>query len=119
MVLDAERLKSGTMMVRLIVAVWVKLPDVPVIVTVDLPATAEAPAASVSVLAPVVLAGLNDAVTPFGKPDATRSTLPLKPFCGITVTVLAPLVPCVTLRLAGEAERLKFGTMIVRLIVAM
>ncbi len=31
--------------------------------------------------------------------------LPLKPFCGVTVTVLVPLVPCVMLRLVGDAER--------------
>jgi hypothetical protein len=90
---DAVRLKFGTVITRLIAAVWVKPAEVPVSVTVVVPAVTEAPAASVRVLAPVVLAGLNDAVTPLGRPDATRLTLPLKPFCGPTVRVLAPLLP--------------------------
>src|SRR3984957_4727210 len=115
---DAERLKFGTVIMRLIVAVWLKLPHTPVTVTVEVPAAAEAPARSVRVLVPVVLGELNDAVTPFGRPDAARLTLPLKPFWGPTVRVLTPLFPCTRLRLLGDAERLKFGTVIVRLIVA-
>jgi hypothetical protein len=74
------------------------------------------PAASVRVLAAVVLAGLKDAVTPLGRPDATRLTLLLKPLCGLTVRVLAPLLPWATPMLVGDAERLKFGTVITRLI---
>jgi len=35
----------------------------------------------------------NDAVTPFGKPDAARVTLPVKLFWGVTVMVLEPLDP--------------------------
>jgi hypothetical protein len=62
-------------------------------------------AASVNVLVAVAGLGLNDAVTPLGRPDADRPTLPLKPFCGVTVTVLVPLAPCMMLRLPGDAER--------------
>ena len=51
----------------------------------------------------------NDAVTPLGTPDAVKVTAPLKPFDGVTVIVLVPLRPCVTLRLVGEAERVKSG----------
>jgi len=29
----------------------------------------------------------------------------LKPFCGVTVTVLAPLAPCSMVKLLGDAER--------------
>jgi hypothetical protein len=115
---DAERLKFGTMIVRPIVAVWLKLPEVPVTVTVAVPAVTEAPAANVRLLVPVVLAGLNDAVTPFGRPDTAKLTLPLKPFCGPTVRVLTPLFPWTMLRLPGDAVRLKFGAVMVRLIVA-
>jgi hypothetical protein len=111
---DAERLKFGTVITRPIEAVWLKLPEVPVTVTVAVPAVAEGPAANVRVLDPVVLAVLNDAVTPFGRPDAARLTLPLKPLCGPTVRVLTPLFPCTRLRLLGDAERLKFGTVITR-----
>jgi len=56
-----------------------KFPDVPVIVTVAVPVAAVLLAVSVNVLALVVLAGLKDAVTPVGKPDADRLTLPLNP----------------------------------------
>ncbi len=42
-------------------------------VTVDVPVIAVLLAASVSVLLPVVLVGLNVAVTPLGTPEAARS----------------------------------------------
>jgi len=42
---------------------------------------------------PVDDSKLNDAVTPVGRPDATRVTLPVKPFCGVTVMVAEPLDP--------------------------
>jgi hypothetical protein len=87
-----------------------KLPDVPVTVTLKLPVEAVLLAARVSVLVPVVLAGEKNAFTPLGKPEALKLTLPVKAFCGVTVIVLAPLDPCVRLRLAGVADRLKFGT---------
>jgi len=89
--------------------VLVKLPDVPVTVSVTVPVVAVLLAVSVKVLVPAVLLGLNDAVTPLGRPDADKLTLPLKPFCGVTVMVLAPLVPCASLKLFGDADRVKFG----------
>ena len=52
---------------------------------------------------------MNPAVTPLGKPDAESVTLPLKPFRGVMVMVLVPLLPCVIVRLFGEAESVKFG----------
>ena len=70
-----------------------KLPDEPVTVTVAVPVVAALLAVSINVLVFFVLVGLNDAVTPLGKPDAAKLTLPLKPFCGTTVIVVAPLVP--------------------------
>src|SRR6266478_1967885 len=95
--------------VREIVAVFVKLPDVPVTVTVTVPVAAVPLAVKVSVLVFVVLLGLNDAVTPLGRPDADKFTLPLKPFCGVTVIALVLVVPCDIVKLLGEAERAKFG----------
>jgi len=59
---------------------FVKLPEVPVMVTVTVPVEAVLLAVSVKVLVLVVLLGLNDAVTPLGRPDADKLTLPLKPF---------------------------------------
>ena len=65
---------------REMVAELVKLPEVPVMVTVKVPVAAAPLAVSVKVLKVLVLLGLNDAVTPPGKPDAERLTMPLKPF---------------------------------------
>ena len=82
----------------------------PVTATVTVPVVAVLLAVSVNVL--VVVAGftLNAVVTPLGSPDAAKLTLPLKPFCGVIVIVLAPLVPCTTVKLFGDAESVKFGT---------
>jgi hypothetical protein len=91
--------------VREIAVVFVKLPDTPMMVTVTVPAVAVPLAVSVNVLLLAVLLGLNDAVTPPGRPDADKLTLPLKPNCGVTVTVLVLVVPCVIVKLLGEAER--------------
>ena len=73
-------------------------------VTVTVPVVAVLLAVNVSVLVVEVLLGLNDAVTPLGRPDADKLTLPLKPFCGVTVMVVAPLVPCTIVKLFGDAE---------------
>jgi len=75
-----------------------------VIVTVTVPVAAVLLAVSVNVLVLAVPLGLNDAVTPLGRPEADKPTLPLKPFCGVTVMVLVPLAPCVTVKLLGDAE---------------
>jgi hypothetical protein len=98
--------------VKAIVVVCVKLPDVPVMVTVTVPVVAALLAASVKVLVAVAGFALNVAVTPLGKPDADKLPLLLKPFCGVTVIVLVPLVPCVMLRLLGDAERVKLGPVV-------
>jgi hypothetical protein len=59
-----------------------------VTVTVEVPAVAVLLADSAS-----TPAELKEAVTPVGKPEALKATVPLKPFCGVTVMVLVPLVP--------------------------
>ena len=84
------------------------LPAIPVIVTVNVPKVAVALALSVKVLVLVALAGLKEAVTPLGRPEADKLTVPLKPFCGVMVTVLVPLAPCRNFRLLGDAEIAKF-----------
>jgi hypothetical protein len=86
------------------VVVFVKLPEVPVMVTATVPVAAVLLAASVNVLVPGVLTGLNDAVTPLGRPDADKLTLLLKPFSGLTVTMLVSLAPCAIVKLLGNAE---------------
>ena len=82
-----------------------RLLDKPVTFTATVPVVAVLLAVSVSVLVLAVLLGLNDAVTPLGRPDADRLTLPLKPFCGLTVMVLVPLAPCRIAKLFGDADR--------------
>ena len=82
-----------------------KLPAVPVMEIVTVPVAAVLLAASVNVLVLELLVGLKDAVTPLGRPDAEKLTLPLKPLSGETVMVLVPLAPWMKLRLFGEAER--------------
>ena len=83
----------------------VKPPDVPVMATKAVPVVAVLLVVSVKVLVAVAGLGLNEAVTPLGRPDADKLTLPLKPFCGVTVMVLVPLAPCVIVTLLGDAER--------------
>ena len=63
------------------------------IVTVDVPVVAVLLAVRVRELVVVAEAGLKEAVTPLGKPDADKLTLPVKPFRGATVMTLEPLDP--------------------------
>jgi len=79
--------------VRLMVVVWLSVPDTPVIVTVAVPTVAVAPAVKVTTL--VVLAGLvpKAAVTPAGNPEAERVALPVNPPVLVTVMVLVPVDP--------------------------
>jgi len=109
---EALTLKAGEVVeltVRAMVVVAVKLPEVPVIVTIAAPVVAEEDAVSVRTLLPVVGLVPNAAVTPLGKPEAARVTLPLNPPTSVTVIVLVPLLPCVTVKLLGEAESVKLG----------
>ncbi len=71
---------------------------------VVVPGTAAALAVNVSVLVDVVGFGLKAAVTPLGRPDAARLTLPLNPFAGFAVIVLVPLLPCTTLNVLGATD---------------
>jgi hypothetical protein len=64
--------------------VSIRVPEVPVIVTVASPVAAALLAVSVRVLEPLVGFGENDAVTPLGRPDAARLTLPVNPYWGTT-----------------------------------
>lgn len=108
---EADSVKlCGGFTVRLMLAVWVKVPEVPWTVTVAGPVVAEGPAVRVNVLVVLVLVGLNVAVTPLGRVEITdRATLPVKPLIGVTVIVLVPpLPPWIMLRLLGAADSEKF-----------
>ena len=65
----------------MIVVEFVRLPEVPLIVRVTLPVVAALVAVRVKTLDVVAGFGLNDAVTPAGRPDTVKPTLPPKPFC--------------------------------------
>src|SRR5215831_8665633 len=93
------------------VVVLVSVPALPVMVTVNVPMLAAPLALNVTVLVLLVLAGLNDAVTPPGSPEADKLTLPLKPFFGVTVIVLAPLAARRTFTLLGDADSVNVPTL--------
>lgn len=95
--------------VSAIVAVALSVPLVPVTVIVLVPAVAVVDAVRVSVLVPVVEAGLKLAVTPAGNPLAAKATVPVNPFTGATLMVLLPLAPCAIDSAAGAALSLKLG----------
>jgi hypothetical protein len=101
---DAEEFTVSEMVVCA-----VRLPDVPPIVTVAVPTVAVLLAVRVNVLVLVVGFVPKFAVTPLGRPDAVSVTLPLNPPISVTVIVLVPLPPCVTVTLLGEAESVKLG----------
>ena len=104
-----ERLTVSVATVRSSAAVCVRFPDVPVTVTVAVPVGAELLAAKVSVLVEVAGFGLNDAVIPLGSPDTVSMTGLLKPFSGLTVTVLVLLPACATVSALGATDKLKLG----------
>ena len=66
------------------------MPDVPVMTMLYCPRLAVLLAVSVTVQVPVVGFGANDAVTPLGKPDAEKATLPVNPYSGYIKTVAVP-----------------------------
>jgi hypothetical protein len=70
----------------------VKLPEVPVMITVAPPVAAALLAVRVKrfVVAPVEV---NDAVTPLGRLEASKLTLLVKPPVGFTVIVLWTVLP--------------------------
>ncbi len=111
---DAARVKlCGTFTATDSVVLADKLPDVPMTVTVALPRAAELDAVRLSVLVPEVAPGLNDAVTPLGRPEAEKETLPLNPPRSMTAMVaVALLPPCTRLRLVGDAVSVKLGAVL-------
>lgn len=71
----------------------VKVPELPLMVTVEVPAVAELLAANVTTLVPVVGLVPNVAVTPLGRPDAASVTLPVNPPTSVTVMVSVAVDP--------------------------
>ena len=100
---------AAELMVSEMVVVWLSEPDVPVTVTEVVPVVAVLVAVKVRTLVDVAGFVPNEAVTPLGRADVASDTDPVKPPEGVTVIVLVPLVPCLTVRLDGEAESEKSG----------
>src|SRR5262249_54412533 len=102
------------------VVVWVRDPLVPRMVTVAAPTVALPDAVKLTVLLPVVEAGLKLAVTPEGKPLTLSATLPVNPPIGVTVIELVTVPPCATETLEGFADNEKFWAGVtVRVIVVL
>ena len=99
-----------------ILVVAVNVPDVPVMMTFEVPAVAVLLAVSVSTLDPVVGLVLNTAPTPVGSPDAANVTLPANPPASITVTVSVMADPSVTDRVAADAVSVKLGVCMVLMV---
>lgn len=98
----------------------VALPEAPLIVTVAVPFLAVSAAVNVTVVDDVAGFVLKDAVTPLGNPEAEKATVPVNPFSGVMLIVLAPLpAPCTIATPPGAEERVKAGfpTVTVRLSV--
>ena len=96
-----ERVEAEGAMVKLPAAVTVSAmvvddvsePEVPVMVTVEVPVVAVLLAVKVTTLVPVVGLVPKVAVTPVGRPEAVSVTLPLKLFRSVTVMVSVAVLP--------------------------
>jgi hypothetical protein len=95
--------------VSAITTVSVKLPDLPVRVTLDGPVAAELVTASVRIQLTGVVPTLNDPTTPLGRLEMLNVTMFENPFSGVKVRVLLPVAPCAILRVAGEADKENVG----------
>src|SRR5215472_13120780 len=112
---DGDSVKPGVALAATVSAMLVDavvVPEVPVMVTVDVPVVAVLLAVNVTTLLPVVGLVPNDAVTPLGKPEAARVTLPVKPPVSVTVMVSVALAPCVTDSDDADGDSVKPGVVL-------
>jgi hypothetical protein len=108
----AERTNAGApLIVKVSRAVPASVPEAPVIVMIDVDATAELLARKVNVLVVMALGGLNEAVTPAGNPPIVRLTALEKPCCALTVMVATPLAPAATETVDADADKLNAGAL--------
>lgn len=92
---------------KVIVVDAVTVPEVPVIVTGNVPATAVLLAVNVTTLVPVVGLVPNVAFTPVGRPEAASVTLPVKPPVSVTVIASVALAPWTSDRTADDGASVK------------
>jgi len=116
---DDDNANAGALTFNVNEVVAVSDPDVPVIVMVLCPTAAEELA--VNVTKEVLVAGFAEktAVTPAGRPEMARLTLPLNPYSPLTYMYVEEELPCPTV-VAPEFERVNVGaiTFSVREVVA-
>jgi hypothetical protein len=88
-------------------AVVTAVPEVPVMVNVDVPDAAVLLALRISKLMLLVLGGLKKAVTPLGSPETLRLTLPVRLVELPTMTTMPMLAPGARVTLLMEVESVK------------
>lgn len=59
--------------------------------------------------------GLKLQLAPVGKDPQVRFTVPVKPFCDVTVTVAVPGDELLTVKLVADEESVKFGSRLAKL----
>ena len=106
---ETDKLNVGGATASEMVTLLVRLPEVPVMVTVEVLAGALTAAVNVILLLLAVLAGEKTAVTPLGSPDAVSATVPVKPFTALMPMALVPLRPGARPTLPGVDVSVKFG----------
>jgi hypothetical protein len=84
--------------VRLTEVEWLRAPEVPLMVTVDVPVGVFLPVFTVNVELPlpVIVVGLKVPVAPAGRPLTPSVTVPVNPLIAVTVAVYVVLPPCFT-----------------------
>jgi hypothetical protein len=97
----------------------VRLPDVPVIVAVYVPGATALPAVKVTTLEVVVLGVANDALIPVGSPEMESDTVLVKPPAPTIETLPVSMELTGRVRLAGDADKLKFSAATSRSIVVL
>jgi hypothetical protein len=80
---DSEKL-CADVTTSVTVVVRSRLPDMPVTVSVNVPAGVVEDVCTVNAVADVLAVGENDAVAPVGRPDDENETLPVKPPVAVT-----------------------------------
>jgi hypothetical protein len=98
--------------VKSTLAIWLRAPEVPVKVTVGLPAAAFAAAVMVTLCAVpgVSISDVGFAVTPVGSPLIATDTIPEKPFAATASTLTGcPVPPAVSEMVPGKDVSEKFG----------
>lgn len=110
---EGVRLKPAAvnaLTVRAMVVFAVVLPEVPVMVTVtDPPTVAVLLAVNVSTVEVADEVGLNEAVTPLGRPVTANDGLPVNPSTSVTEIVSVAVLPCVTESVDAEGASVNVG----------